>query len=333
MNSTKLFLFLLLGLVSAEASAQSNLTSNNKSLAIFNPALHNYQYNKLTVSNSIFINPLSSSNNYTNFTSIVELNLKDILRFGVHASKAETRLNRYDSYKAYASYGFESETGNLFVLGAEFGYFSDQAKIAEFNKVWKPNHFTYTDSVATALDFGLGISFRSQGWTVGFGLNKLNRPDIIPFPKAIVELDTLVEGRVIIVDTSVVLGDDYKIRYGIQSNVNILYEWDINEKLSLLHSLHVTNPDFAGVDFIGFQTILRSAELFSAGFGFMNNGSNIYMLTGGITFAGLVTLEGSAFFMHDLQFQSNGDIYLDDEDGYESQGLKPMFEINLRIDL
>ena len=327
------FLTLIVGCFLYSASAQNNLTSNNKSLAIFNPALQNYQYNKLSFSNSVYLSPFVASNDFINYTSNAELNFKDRLRVGVYASKSETRLNRFDTYKVYGSYGFQFENDAVFAIGLELGYFEDIAKIGEFNRVWAPNHFTYTDSVSSGIDIGAGVSFRSGGWTVGFSLSKLNRPNFVPFPDPVLRADTPAPGQILIYDTAVVYGDDYLLPYSFESNINLLYEWYVTEKIELMHALHVSNIDLGGLDYFGFQTIMKYNEKLSVGLGYMYNDAPVYMLNAGVTLFDKVSIEASSFFVQDLEFESDGDNLFEETDGYVNQGVKPMFEFNLRIDL
>ncbi|MBR9861189.1 type IX secretion system membrane protein PorP/SprF [bacterium] len=316
------------------AHAQSDLTSNNKTLAIFNPALQNYSYDFMTFTNSVYMSPTSDIDDYINYTSALEFNFDDRLRLGAHASKAETRLNRYDAYKVYGSYAFKSEAGAIFTLGIEGGYYSDYAKTGEFNKVWGPNHFVYADSNITGFDIGAGMSIKKKGFTFGFAMSKLNQPNFIPFPQPYLE-PREVDGDTFNarVDTTILYPSNYLEKAGLNTTFHFIYEWDINEELSMTHIAHFRNPDFAGIDYFGFQTFLLSENKFSAGAGVMYNENTVYMLSGGITFLEKLSLEVSAFFVEESEFRSDGDIYHEPGEGYVNMGKKPRFEFNLRLDL
>ena len=44
------------------------------------------------------------------------------------------------------------------------------------------------------------------------------------------------------------------------NNINVIYQWDANPSLNLMHSLHIGNLDAAGADFIGLQNIAEIKE-------------------------------------------------------------------------
>ena len=92
------FVFLFANL----AWSQTSLISNNKPLAFFNPALQNTEMDKFVFSGSYLINPLIKEKQPDNFQAIAEYKVNDKLRIGIHGSKIENRLNRSETYKAYA---------------------------------------------------------------------------------------------------------------------------------------------------------------------------------------------------------------------------------------
>jgi len=121
-------------------------------------------------------------------------------------------------------------------------------------------------------------------------------------------------------DTSVILKEG---TFGLETNINIVYEWQVSKKVSLMHSLHIGNLDFAGLDYIGFQNIANINKKHSLGAGVFFNGSVGYMATAGFGFSKNLKGEATSFFVDDSNFNET-------TLKYESNGLKPAIEVNLK---
>ena len=318
----------ILACASLLAAAQVSTVSNNKPLAFLNPAIQNYDVDKGVLSASYNINPLTLEDNPASFLALAEFELKDGFRLGMHASQYENRLSKSTSVMAYGSYRLELEKGNYLILGADIGGYSETTNSTEYNKVLSPNAFFYdSDSsvlgTSSGLDFGLGISYMYSGFTFGIGFSKLNNPSVYPFPE--------VQYKVVIVDsvrtaakkdTTIFLEEG---TFGLESNVNLVYEWNASQKVKVTHYLHFGNIDLAGFDYASFQTIAEINKRHSIGAGAFYNGDLGYMATAVYGISEDVKLGASVFLMEDLNY----DLV---EQAYVSDGLKPMFEFNLRYE-
>lgn len=314
------FVFLFANL----AWSQTSLISNNKPLAFFNPALQNTEMDKFVFSGSYLINPLIKEKQPDNFQAIAEYKVNDKLRIGIHGSKIENRLNRSETYKAYASYKLEMDKGNYLLVGLEAGTYSDMIKTGEFTKVYSPNTFIYNDTVASGLDIGIGFAYTYNGFTAGLSFNKLNGPQIVPFPEPVFGwVKAGNDSTFQLLDTNIIDKPE-KVKYGLGSNVNIMYEWNPGEKVKIIHSLHFGNIDLTGADYTGFQNFVEINKRHSIGVGVFTNGYTGYIASVGVGITKNVKLEGTAFFMEDLNWDST-------KEEYVSDGLKPAFEINARI--
>ena len=310
------------------ASAQLSIIGNNKPLSFLNPALQNYEMDKGVISASYVINPFTVDDNPANYLAIGEFKINENFRAGLHTNKVENRLNASTSTKAYLSYRLEMEAGSYIVLGVDGGIYSDQLKTPEFNKVLAPNKFVYADTVAKGFDVGFGIAYMYNGLNVGIGFSKLNSPPVIEFPEGIYEwqyatVGGQVDSMVGLKDTTVVNTENKSV-FGLQSNINIIYEWDINEKLSLMHSLQLGNVDLTGMDYIGFQNIVKINNRHSLGAGVFYNGYTGFIGTAGYGISEKLKLEVTSFFIQDLNFNTTTRLY-------ESDGFKPTLEFNLRF--
>ncbi len=320
----KLALAVCVALLSTSSFAQVSTVSNNKPMGFLNPALQNYEMDNGVFSFSSVVSPLIDESQPASLLGIAEFKVNNDFRVGIHASNYENRLSKSASAMLYASYRLELEKGNYLILGADFGGYSDLVKAAEFNKVLIPNNFIFDNDSAleaesTGVDFGFGIAYSYSGFTFGMGFSKLNKPAVYPFPLAYYELgpDTVTY---ILKDTTMLIEEG---TFGLETNVNLIYEWQANKKLKLIHSLHLGNIDFAGFDYLGFQNIAEINKRHSIGVGAFHNGSTGFILSGGFGFSEKLKIEATAFISED----DNYDIIAKE---YKSSGYKPAFEANLR---
>lgn len=316
------FSFLLITFLGA-AWAQPSVISNNKPLALLNPALQNYALNKGVASLSTIVNPFVQEPSALNYLALAEVKLTDELRVGLHGSKVDNRLNANSMYKVYASYRLELEKGNYLLFGLDAGGYQDVFKPNEFNKVLAPNKFVYADTIETGLDLGFGVAYNYSGFTFGIGFSKLNRPPVVQFPEAIWELNSDSSAWQL-KDTTVNFTENNGT-FGLQSNVNVMYEWELNEDLQILHSLQFGNIDLAGVDYIGFQNIATIKDRHSLGLGGYYNGSYGIIVTAGYGFTEAIQFEATAFFTESLNYDTGLGRYV-------SEGYRPAIEANLRYE-
>jgi hypothetical protein len=322
MKKTALLLFI--SVITNTAFGQTSLISNNKPLAFFNPAIQNSEIDKFVVSGSYIINPATQDETPNNYQAIAEFKLNENLRIGVQGSKIENRLNRNQTYKAYASYKLEMDKGNYLLVGVDVGAYSDMIKTGEFTKVYSPNKFEYSDTVATGLDIGVGFAYQYNGLTAGLSFNKLNGPPIVPFPEQ--QWGWVYQGNdssFQLLDTTI-MDKPEKVKFGLGSNLNIMYEWNAGEKVKIIHSLHFGNIDLTGADYTGFQNFIVVNKRHSVGFGIFTNGYTGYIASLGIGVTENIKLEGTAFFSEDLNWDATQREYISD-------GLKPAIEINARF--
>lgn len=332
MNKIILAVFVLL---SSTVFAQISTVSNNKPLGFLNPALQNYELNKGVISASYVLNPLVKEEVPGAFLAIGEFKITEAFRLGFNASQFENRLSKSSNYSAYASYRLELEKGNYLLFGADLGTYTDVTKLAEFNKVFSPNKFYYgSDSSilgkTTGLDLGFGVAYSYSGFTAGIGFSKINTPEVYPFPLDIYELkitpavppSTSPDTSVVLKDTTVGLE---KGTFGLESNVNLIYEWNPSEKVKLTHTVHFGNIDLAGFDYAGFQNIAEINERHTLGAGVFYNGYLGYILTAGYGITKDIKIGATAFFQEDLNYNTTTRVY--DNDGY-----KPAIEANLRFE-
>ncbi len=213
------------------------------------------------------------------------------------------------------------------ILGFDVGGFSNDSKLDEFNKVLAPNKFSFapdSSSIGTTsgLDFGLGVAYAYSGFTFGLGFSRLNNPAIHPSPSFIAEVDPADSTKNRLKDTTVVLD---RVSVGVQTDINMVYEWQPNGKLSIVHSLHVTNLDGTGADYIGLQNIAEIKKRHSIGLGGFYNGSYGFNATLGFGFTEDIKIQASAFFIKDFNYDVSQRTYIDD-------GYKPLLEANIRYE-
>ena len=303
--------------------AQISTISNNKPLGYINPAVQNYDLNKGIISTSYILSPFTKEATSDAFLALGEFKISEKFRVGILASQYENRLSKNTNFKAYASYKLELEKGNYLVFGLEAGQYTDEAKLAEFNKVFVPNKFYYADSSlvgkSTAIELGFAMGYQYNGFSAGIAFSKLNRPAVHPFPLEFFEVDTPAN-KLVRKDTIVILEES---SFGVETNVNVVYEWPISQKVSLTHSLHIGNLGLGGFDYIGFQNIANINKKHSLGAGVFFNGSLGYMATAGFGFSENIKVEATSFFVEDSNFNETSRLY-------ESNGLKPTIEVNLK---
>ncbi|MFT4876745.1 MAG: hypothetical protein ACI9AU_001191 [Bacteroidia bacterium] len=308
----------LMAICSLGSFAQISTISNNKPLGYINPAIQNYDLNKGIISASYILSPFTKEATPDAFLALGEFKISDNFRVGVLASQYENRLSKNTNFKAYASYRLELEKGNYLVFGFDVGQYTDEAKLAEFNKVFVPNKFYYADSSlvgrSTGIELGFAMGYQYNGFSAGIAFSKLNRPAVHPFPLEV--FDTMLVRK----DTAVILEES---SFGIETNINIVYEWPVSQKVSLTHSLHIGNLGLGGFDYIGFQNIANINKKHSLGAGVFFNGSIGYMATAGFGFSENIKVEATSFFVEDSNFNETSRLY-------ESNGLKPTIEVNLK---
>ncbi|MFT4597830.1 MAG: hypothetical protein ACJAR8_000097 [Bacteroidia bacterium] len=308
----------LMAICSLGSFAQISTISNNKPLGYINPAIQNYDLNKGIISASYILSPFTKEATPDAFLALGEFKISEKFRVGVLASQYENRLSKNTNFKAYASYKLELEKGNYLVFGFDVGQYTDEAKLAEFNKVFVPNKFYYADSSlvgrSTGIELGFAMGYQYNGFSAGIAFSKLNRPAVHPFPLEV--FDTMLVRK----DTAVILEES---SFGIETNINIVYEWPVSQKVSLTHSLHIGNLGLGGFDYIGFQNIANINKKHSLGAGVFFNGSIGYMATAGFGFSENIKVEATSFFVEDSNFNETSRLY-------ESNGLKPTIEVNLK---
>ncbi|MEY2924248.1 MAG: hypothetical protein RLZZ337_796, partial [Bacteroidota bacterium] len=305
----KLLLIILCGICASSLIAQSSLISNNKPLAFFNPALQNTEIEKGIVSASYIVNPYIQDVNPANYQAIAEFKLNENFRLGVHSSKVENRLNKNQSAKVYGSYRLEMDKGNYLLVGVEAGGYSDLIKTGEFSKVYSPNRFTYSDTVAQGLDLGVGFAYSYNGLTAGMSFSKLNKPDIVPFPSPVLGWVYMGnDSSFVLLDTNV-MDKPEKVKFGLGSNLNVMYEWKAGEKVKVIHSLHFGNIDLTGADYTGFQNFIILNNRHSLGLGVYTNGYTGYYTSLGIGITESIKIEGTAIFSEDLNWDVVADNY------------------------
>jgi len=314
----------LMAIYSLVSFAQISTVSNNKPLGYLNPAIQNYDLNKGVVSASYILSPFTKEATPDAFLALGELKLSDKFRVGMLASQYENRLSKNTNFKAYASYKLELEKGNYLVFGFEVGQYTDEAKLAEFNKVFVPNKFYYADSSlvgkSTGIELGFAMGYQYNGFSAGIAFSKLNNPAVHPFPLEFFEVIYTPDTMVVRKDTTVIIEES---SFGLETNINVVYEWQVSQKVSLMHSLHIGNLGLGGFDYIGFQNIANISKKHSLGAGVFYNGNLGYMATAGFGFSENLKLEATSFFVEDSNFNETSRVY-------ESNGLKPTIEVNLK---
>jgi hypothetical protein len=308
----------LMAICSLGSFAQISTISNNKPLGYINPAIQNYDLNKGIISASYILSPFTKEATPDAFLALGEFKISEKFRVGVLASQYENRLSKNTNFKAYASYKLELEKGNYLVFGFDVGQYTDEAKLAEFNKVFVPNKFYYADSSlvgrSTGIELGFAMGYQYNGFSAGIAFSKLNKPAVHPFPLEV--FDTMLVRK----KTTVILEES---SFAVETNINVVYEWQVSQKVSLMHSLHIGNLDLGGFDYIGFQNIANINKKHSLGAGVFFNGSIGYMATAGFGFSENIKLEATSFFVEDSNFNETSRLY-------ESDGLKPTIEVNLK---
>lgn len=345
----KLQTLVILGsmLCSFNALAQTNLTSYNKNLAFYNPAIQNLDYDQLYASGSYFTKPQAEEGeNYLNYLAQVEYRASDMFRIGFHSSTVNTRLNKLDLHKLYASFSFEMEAGSKFMMGLEYGVMQDMTKLGEFNKVYSPTRYEFTDSISNTSDVGFGIAYSTEHLLVGVSVNRLNNPKLAPYPTQRWTLRTSPDTAYVKHDTSIVLGEDDFENAKVHANVNVAYTYDATETITICHNLLITNPSLQGTDFIGLQNHVTFNKKLAVGVGVFDNGNTGYMASLGYTFAEKLSFEVAAFFKEEFNFDPNAEnpnytyafynnrqYIVDAKGAYISSGLKPTVEACLRLTL
>lgn len=307
--------------------AQLSTLSNSKPLGFLNPALQNYEIENGVASFSVALNPFVKEEMPPAYLGAVEFKANDDWRIGVNFSQEENRLIKKGSAMIYSSYRLELDQGSYLILGADIGAFSQDAKVAEYNKVLAPNKFSFNPDSSligssTGLDLGFGVAYSHSGFTMGIGFNKLNTPQVYSAPSYILMPDPLDSKRFVYKDTSVLLD---RVDFGWQSNINIMYEWQAGENLTVLHSAHITNLTVSGVDYLGLQNIAEVNERHSLGIGVFYNGEVGFNATAGLGITEDLKIQASAFFINDLNYNPASSLY-------ESEGYKPLLEFNVRYE-
>jgi hypothetical protein len=316
----------------AAAQAQISTVSNDKPLAFLNPALQNSTMDKGIVSLSYIVNPLVKEATPGAFLAIGEFKVSDAFRIGFNASQVENRLSKSSSYMGYLSYRLELEKENYLIFGADIGSYTDVAKLGEFNKVWAPNKFVYAPDSSlsgkkTGLDYGIGVSYSYNGFTAGLAFSKLNKPAVYPFPLRYYEKYYFtvggggVDSGYKLQDTTIALSEG---TFGVESNVNLMYQWNASAKVKVTHSAHFGNIDLGGFDYAGLQNIVEINKKHSIGLGAFYNGDYGFIASAGVGFSEKIKLSATAFFQKDLNYDVATKKYVDD-------GFKPAIEANLRF--
>lgn len=290
----------ILCLASVASFAQSNIISNNKPLAFFNPALQWDSLETAGISLTVVANPLSETSNYNNYTGLAEFNLSDGFHMGAHVSRVESRLMKRDVGKIFLSYNYEMEQGNFISFGINVGMISDQVKIAEFNKVLAPTIHQLTDSVMVQPDLGLGVSYTNQNLTIGLGLSKINRPSFMYYPSQWWEVDPMDSLAIVKKDTFIMLGDQNTYVVPLRQNINIAYKWS-RGSVSVKHYLHLSNISYDGYEFLGFQNFIGLGNGLNFGLGMYTNGRWSYHTSIGYAEANF-GVEIGAFFKEEFEY-------------------------------
>lgn len=322
----KVLIFLLLGLSTWSASAQITNVSHNKPLAFFNPSLQNYTSDSSTgtASLSLIPSPFLEQKNPANYLALGELRVNPDFVIGVYSGKTENRLNVTGYTKLYLSYRFEMEKGTYLIFGADLGRYKDVLKPADFNQVYAPNKFVYADTVSTGMDVGFGVTYAYDGLQVGLGFSKLNKPAVYDFPVPIYyNADTTHPDSLDIQLYDTTINSTGQGKFGIQNNLNAVYRWSLNQNVDFTHSLHLSNIDLAGIDYIGFQNFVHLNQRHSAGLGVFFNGYPGYFVSAGYGINSSILAEVSAFFTEDFNFDSATNKYV-------NSGFKPTLEFNVR---
>lgn len=342
MTIRKILLAVMVMAIALNSSAQTNLTSYNKSLAFYNPAIQNLEYESFYASASYFTKPQTEGENYLNYLAHLEYKASEMFRLGFHSNTVNTRLSKLDLHKIYGSFKFEMDEGNFFQMGLEFGVMQDMTKLAEFNKVFSPTRYEFTDSISNTSDVGFGAAYASKQFTIGISLNRLNGPKLVPYPVQRWNLRTTPDTAFVKHDTTIILGEQDFVSSNVNANINAIYTYDATEDINITHSLLITNPTLESIDFIGLQNFIRFKEQLTIGLGiFDNNSSTGYMASLGYTIANKVSVEAAAFFLEEFNYDPNaenpeftytpGGTKIDAKGMYISSGLKPTIEGCLRF--
>lgn len=324
------------------AGAQTNVISNNKSLAFLNPALQNYEFEKGMISISYLPNMLSEGSNYTNYVGVAEFKLNEAFRLGAHSSSINSRLNALNTHKVYSSYKFSLEEGNNLIMGLDLGMISDQTKTAEYNTVFYPTRTEFTDSISNSFTLGFGMAYATERLIIGLGIDRLNGPKIVPAPIQYWEFVENPDSTIVRKDTTILLGENDFASSRLQSKFHIIYNYDVGEKMNIRHVLSASNIDFNGADFIGLQNFITFNENFVIGLGVYDNGHTSYMASLGCKLGSHIKIEVATFIKEEFEFDRNAlnpsytdptNRYPIDAPGtYVSVGYIPSFEANLRLE-
>lgn len=304
---------------------QINTLGNNKPLTFLNPALQVEDTENGILSMSYIPSPFVEDVQDAAYLVSAEYNLIKNLRFGANTHRFENRLSDHRHIGVYASYRLPlEEEGSYFILGLNGGYFNTTTKLQEFNKVYAPNKFIYdTDSSieaeTTGFDFGFGMAYIVNGLTVGLAINKLNRPERYAYPRSIISKGT--GSNRVISDTTILLD---KTNFGLENNLNIVYEWQANKSVSILHSVHLANFGFSGPEYIGLQNVAEFNKKHTLGLGVFHNGSIGYVVTAGFGISEKIRVEGSAFIVEDLNYDPQQEKYI-------NSGVAPIIEGNIQF--
>jgi hypothetical protein len=149
----------------------------------------------------------------------------------------------------------------------------------------------------------------------------------VPFPT----IDSLPSKERVHRDTTYVFGEDYTTKSNIETNFHMIYEWDGGEKFKVSHILHLADFDFSGVDFVSFQNFITYNKKASLGLGLSYNGNTAYSASLGYMFFEKLGIEASTFLRDDFVYMDDGNGVIDDSDTYNTLGIKPAFELNLKF--
>jgi hypothetical protein len=321
----KIILVAFMAISAMHTKAQTNILSNNKPLGHLNPAIQNYDTDKGVVSISGVMSPRVKEEVPLAYLAIGEYKVNENFRIGLHSSRTENRLRSVSSTMLYGSYRLELEKGNYLSLGMDIGRYAYAIKSAEFNKVLRPNKFTFgTDSSsvgeAVGLDFGLGFAYAYNGFFGGLDISKMNTPSAYPFPAS--EYTSPRDSMIQLKDTMINYSKgDFRPELGI----NLMYTWSAGKNVSITHSVHAANINAAGVSYIGLQNFAEFNKRHSLGLGIFNNGVTGFIASAGFGFTENIKLEVTSFIVDDFNFNEQSR-------AYESNGYKPSIEANIRFE-
>lgn len=316
-------LILLIALVGVSFTSNAQLLiGNNKPLAYLNPALQNYDIEKGVVSLSYLPTPFLKEAIDPNYIAMAEFSLSEDLRLDGQYYKIENKYTSLNQFNIGLSYRLEMDKGNYIILGANVGTFNDKIKLAEFNKIFAPNRFEYTDTLSTGIDVGFGMAYDYNGFSMGLAFSKLNDPLVVSLPTPLLDSMSTSTNRIYL--DSMIGQPREKSVFGVQNNINFVYTWDLNKKVNLIHSIHLQNLGLSGVDYMGFQNIAQFNKRHSLGIGVLYDGNIGGMLSAGYGITENIKLDVASFFIQDLNYNATSK-------AYESDGYTPSIEASVRF--